>query len=76
MYYPRARFVDAPDGREASARVAPFGRPGRPEKVGELIAFLASGKSPFTTGQVIHFAGGWPWLPPAPPTPRPAPRRG
>jgi len=28
--------------------------------VGELIAFLASGKSPFTTGQAIHFTGGWP----------------
>jgi len=24
------------------------------------IAFLASGKSPFTTGQVVCFTGGWP----------------
>ena len=60
MYYPRARFVDDPAGREAIARTVPFGRLGRPEEVGELIAFLASGRSPFTTGQVIHFAGGWP----------------
>ena len=60
MYYPKARFVDAPEGREAIARTVPFGRLGQPEEVGALIAFLASGKSPFTTGQVIYFAGGWP----------------
>ena len=60
MYYPRAQFVDDPAGREAIARTVPFGRLGRPQEVGELIAFLASGKSPFTTGQVIHFTGGWP----------------
>ncbi len=60
MYYPRARFVDDPEGREAIARIVPFGRLGEPKEVGALIAFLASGKSPFTTGQVIHFTGGWP----------------
>jgi NAD(P)-dependent dehydrogenase (short-subunit alcohol dehydrogenase family) len=27
--------------------------------VGELIAFLASGKAPFVTGQVVDFTGGW-----------------
>jgi NAD(P)-dependent dehydrogenase (short-subunit alcohol dehydrogenase family) len=60
MYYPRARFVDDAAGREAIAHTVPFGRLGRPEEVGELIAFLASGRSPFTTGQVIYFTGGWP----------------
>ena len=60
MYYPRARFIDDPAGREAIARAVPFGRLGQPEEVGALIAFLASGKSPFTTGQVIYFTGGWP----------------
>lgn len=60
MYYPKARFVDASEGREAIARTVPFGRLGQPEEVGSLIAFLASGKSTFTTGQVIYFAGGWP----------------
>ncbi|WP_189046555.1 SDR family oxidoreductase [Aliidongia dinghuensis] len=60
MYYPRARFMDDPAGREAIARLVPFGRLGEPAEVGALIAFLASGKSPFTTGQVIHFTGGWP----------------
>lgn len=60
MYYPRARFIDDPAGREAIARLVPVGRLGEPTEVGELIAFLASGKSPFTTGQVIYFTGGWP----------------
>jgi NAD(P)-dependent dehydrogenase (short-subunit alcohol dehydrogenase family) len=60
MYYPKARFVDTPEGREFIARTVPFGRLGQPEEAGALIAFLASGKSPFTTGQVIHFTGGWP----------------
>lgn len=60
LYYPRARFVDDPAGREQIARTVPFGRLGQPEEVGALIAFLASGKSPFTTGQVVYFTGGWP----------------
>jgi 3-oxoacyl-[acyl-carrier protein] reductase len=60
MYYPRARFIDDPAGRDAIARAVPFGRLGQQEEVGAPIAFLASGKSPFTTGQVIYFAGGWP----------------
>ena len=60
MYYPKARFIDSPEGRQLIARTVPFGRLGQPEEVGALISFLASGKSPFTTGQVIHFTGGWP----------------
>ena len=59
LYYPKARFVDDSAGREAIARIVPFGRLGNPEEVGALIAFLASGKSSFTTGQVVHFSGGW-----------------
>ena len=60
MYYPHARFVDDPAGRQAIAKVVPFGRLGEPEEIGALIAFLASGQSPFTTGQVVYFTGGWP----------------
>jgi 3-oxoacyl-[acyl-carrier protein] reductase len=59
MYYPRARFVDDPVGREAIAKLVPFGRLGKQEEIGTLIAFLASGKSPFTTGQVVSFTGAW-----------------
>lgn len=61
LYYPRARFVDDASGRDAIARIVPFGRLGDPVEVGALIAFLASGRSPFTTGQVVHFSGGWSW---------------
>jgi 3-oxoacyl-[acyl-carrier protein] reductase len=60
MYYRRARFMDDPAGREMIASTVPFGRLGQPEEIGALIAFLASGTSPFTTGQVIYFTGGWP----------------
>jgi 3-oxoacyl-[acyl-carrier protein] reductase len=59
MYYPKARFVDSAEGRDLIACTVPFGRLGQPEEVGALICFLASGKSPFTTGQVIHVTGGW-----------------
>ena len=60
MYYPRERFIDDPEGRAQIARIVPAGRLGTPEEVGELIAFLASGRSPFVTGQVFYFTGGWP----------------
>lgn len=60
MYYPKARFIDDPEGRAQIAATVPAGRLGEPAEVGALIAFLASGKSRFTTGQVIYFTGGWP----------------
>ncbi len=59
-YYPRARFIDDPEGSAEIAGKVPMGRLGKPEEVGELIGFLASGKSQFVTGQVIDFTGGWP----------------
>ncbi|HJV93134.1 MAG TPA: SDR family oxidoreductase, partial [Azonexus sp.] len=59
-YYPRAKFIDDPAGKAQIAAKVPLGRLGEPREIGELIAFLASGRSPFTTGQVINFTGGWP----------------
>lgn len=59
-YYPRARFIDDPAGRELIAGIVPMGRLGTPEEIGELVAFFASGRSGFVTGQVIYFTGGWP----------------
>jgi len=59
MYYPAARFVHDPEGRARIAELVPFGRLGKQEEIGELIAFLASGRAPFVTGQVIAFTGGW-----------------
>jgi 3-oxoacyl-[acyl-carrier protein] reductase len=60
MYYPRAKFIDDPAGRKLIAEKVPFGRLGESDEVGALIAFFASGASPFTTGQVVYFTGGWP----------------
>lgn len=60
MYYPRARFIDDPEGRASLERAVPAGRLGRPEEFGELVEFFVSARSPFTTGQVINFTGGWP----------------
>jgi len=60
MYYPKAVYVDDPRGRETIARIVPFGRLGEQQEVGALISFLVSGRSPFTTEQVIYFTGGWP----------------
>jgi NAD(P)-dependent dehydrogenase (short-subunit alcohol dehydrogenase family) len=60
MYYPRAGFIDDPAGRDLIAGIVPMGRLGTPEEIGELVAFLASGRSSFVTGQVIYFTGGWP----------------
>ena len=59
-YYPRATFLDTEEGRARIAARVPMGRLGAPEEVGELIAFLVSGRSTFVTGQVIGFTGGWP----------------
>jgi NAD(P)-dependent dehydrogenase (short-subunit alcohol dehydrogenase family) len=59
-FYPRARFVDDLEGREHIRSKVPMGRLGDPEEAGELVAFLVSGRSTFTTGQVINFTGGWP----------------
>lgn len=59
LYYPPAVYVDDPAGRAKIAATVPFGRLGRADEVGELIAFLASGRSPFVTGQVVDFSGGW-----------------
>lgn len=60
MYYPRAQFIDDPEGRKAIEEVVPFGRLGTPDEFGALVAFLASGTAQFVTGQMIAFTGGWP----------------
>ena len=60
LYYPKAKYIDDPAGRESIKQVVPMGRLGTPEEFGELLEFYISGRSPFTTGQVINFTGGWP----------------
>lgn len=65
-YFPHARFVDDPLGREYLGRVVPAGRLGQAEEIGQLIVYLAALRSPFPTGAIIPFAGGWPAAPPRP----------
>lgn len=51
-------YIDSlPEKEERRARI-PMGRYGRSDEVGELIAFLASAKSSYITGQNIRIDGG------------------
>jgi 3-oxoacyl-[acyl-carrier protein] reductase len=36
----------------------PLGRSGKPEDVADVVAFLASAKAAYITGQIIHVSGG------------------
>ncbi|OGP58605.1 MAG: 3-oxoacyl-[acyl-carrier-protein] reductase [Deltaproteobacteria bacterium RBG_13_49_15] len=44
--------------KEAMLSQIPLGRPGKPEDVAGVVAFLASGQADYITGQVIHVSGG------------------
>ncbi len=48
----------AEKAREAMLAQIPLGRMGQPEDVAEVVAFLASDKASYITGQVIHVNGG------------------
>jgi NAD(P)-dependent dehydrogenase (short-subunit alcohol dehydrogenase family) len=65
-YFPKAKFIDNPIGRDFIKEVVPAGRLGEPEEIGELISYLASMKGSFHTGTIIKFAGGWPAAPKRP----------
>jgi 3-oxoacyl-[acyl-carrier protein] reductase/2-hydroxycyclohexanecarboxyl-CoA dehydrogenase len=45
--------------REDVLRRIPMGRPGQPEDVGHLVAFLASETAGYITGEVINVSGGY-----------------
>jgi 3-oxoacyl-[acyl-carrier protein] reductase len=44
--------------REAMLSMVPLNRPGQPEDVADAVAFLASEKASYLTGQVLHVSGG------------------
>lgn len=62
-YFPRAKFIDDPAGREYIREVVPAGRLGESSEMGELVIYLANMKGSFHTGTIINFAGGWPAAP-------------
>jgi len=62
-YYPRATFIEDPDGKAYVETAVPARRLGRPDEIGELIRFLAQTRARFLTGAIIDFAGGWPASP-------------
>jgi NAD(P)-dependent dehydrogenase (short-subunit alcohol dehydrogenase family) len=59
-YFPGSLWRDNPKYARRLKEMVPLQRLGRPSEIGALIAFLASGKSDFVTGQIIAFTGGWP----------------
>ena len=65
-YFPKAKFIDDPIGREFIKEVVPAGRLGEPDEIGELVNYLANMKGSFHTGTIIKFAGGWPAAPKRP----------
>lgn len=65
-YFPKAKFIDDPDGQAFIRDVVPAGRLGRPDEIGRLVSYLANLEGSFHTGTTIKFAGGWPAAPTRP----------
>jgi 3-oxoacyl-[acyl-carrier protein] reductase len=48
----------SPERRAQAAAATPMGRLGQPEEIGEVVAFLASDRASYVTGQLIAVNGG------------------
>ena len=57
-YFPQ-ELLDNPETYKKITKPIPLGRLGKPEEAGEYLAFIASNKADYITGQVLYFAGGW-----------------
>lgn len=57
--YSQEEFENNDQFREYVEKNVPLKRLSAPEEMRELIAFLASGRSEFITGQIFSFSGGW-----------------
>ena len=57
-YFPPELLADEEAFKKITSNI-PLGRLGKPEEVAALIAFYASDKSDFITGNLMPFAGGW-----------------
>ena len=53
-----AEFI-TPELREKAAKAYPLRRIGKPEDVADMVAFLASDRASFITGQTISVSGGY-----------------
>jgi NAD(P)-dependent dehydrogenase (short-subunit alcohol dehydrogenase family) len=57
-YFPPELLANS-EARAKIERNIPLGRLGKPDEVGALVEFLATGDCGFVTGHVIPIAGGW-----------------
>jgi NAD(P)-dependent dehydrogenase (short-subunit alcohol dehydrogenase family) len=57
-YFPPS-LTSNPEAMAKMLKNIPLGRLGRPEEVGALVAFFATGDCEFVTGHVVPIAGGW-----------------
>jgi 3-oxoacyl-[acyl-carrier protein] reductase len=52
------RTLTSPELLEDHKRGIPLGRIGRPEEIGEVVAFMATDAASFVVGETVHVNGG------------------